>query len=97
MDDMAFSTAPCPGGIVIAGSTASDPAERNDLLITAVSASGRQLWWKTHGGPGNEGAEHITPLPGGGFLVSGYTSSMGAGDTDIWVLKVNGSGELADE
>lgn len=97
MDDMAFSTAPCPGGMVIAGSTDSDPAERNDLLLSAVSPSGRQLWWKTHGGPGNEGAEHIIPLPDGGFLVSGYTSSKGAGDTDIWVLRVDGDGELTGE
>jgi hypothetical protein len=95
-DDMAFSTTPCPRGMVIAGSTSSSPAQRNDLLLMAVSPSGEELWSVTHGGPGNEGAEHIGPLPSGGFAVSGYTSSRGAGDTDIWVLKVDCSGELLD-
>jgi len=92
-DDMAFSTCPCPRGIVIAGSTDSAPAERTDLLLMAVSPSGDELWWVNHGGPGNEGAEHIEWIPSGGFLVSGYTSSMGEGETDIWVLKVDCEGQ----
>ena len=92
-DDMAFSTTPCPGGIVIAGSTDSSPAERSDLLLMALSPSGDELWSVRQGGPGNEGAEHIGRLPSGGFLVSGYTSSQGAGDTDIWVIKVDCEGQ----
>ncbi len=96
MDDMAFSTTPCPRGLVIAGSTASDPAKRNDLMLMGLSTAGEELWSVTHGGPGNEGAEHIGPLRSGGFVVSGYTSSWGAGDTDIWVLKVDCGGELLD-
>ncbi|MBN2587862.1 MAG: hypothetical protein JXR55_11260 [Candidatus Fermentibacteraceae bacterium] len=95
-DDMAFSTAPCPRGMVVAGSTDSDPAKRSDLLLMGVSPEGELLWSATHGGPGNEGAENIEPLPSGGFVVSGYTSSRGAGDTDIWVLEVDCSGEPAD-
>mgnify|MGYP006285025203 CR=1 FL=1 len=92
-DDMAFSTCPCPRGIVIAGSTDSAPAERTDLLLMALSPSGDELWWVNHGGPGNEGAEHIGWIPSGGFLVSGYTSSAGEGETDIWVLKVDCEGQ----
>ncbi|MBD3278498.1 MAG: hypothetical protein GF388_09375 [Candidatus Aegiribacteria sp.] len=93
-DDMAFSTCPCPRGIVIAGSTDSAPAERTDLLLMALSPSGEELWWVNHGGRGNEGAEHIGWIPSGGFLVSGYTSSKGEGETDIWVLKVDCEGQL---
>lgn len=95
-DDMAFSIVPCPRGGVIAGSTDSPPAERVDLLLMSLTPSGEELWSVRHGGPGNEGAEHIGRLPEGGFLVSGYTSSRGAGNTDIWVLKVDGDGQLLE-
>ena len=95
-DDMAFSTTPSPGGMVIAGSTDSPPAERTDLLLMALSPSGEELWRVNHGGPGNEGAEHIGRIPSGGFLVSGYTSSKGEGDTDIWVIKADSEGQLIE-
>ncbi len=94
MDDMAFSIAPCPRGYVVAGSTFSEGAGRQDLWIICIDNSGEELWSVTHGGQGNEGAESIIPAPGGGFIVSGFTSSWGAGDTDIWVLKVDEEGRM---
>ena len=97
MDDMAFSITSSPDGCVIAGSTASEGAGRMDLWLLCIDDSGEVQWSETHGGPGNEGAEHITPAPGGGFIVSGYTSSKGAGDTDMWVLEVDEEGRMQSE
>lgn len=94
MDDMAFSVTPCSQGFVVAGSTASEGAGRNDIWLLCIDGSGEEVWSVTHGGPGNEGAEDIIPAPGGGFIVSGYTSSWGVGDTDIWVLKVDEEGRI---
>jgi len=94
MDDMAFSVTPCSRGFVIAGSTASEGAGRNDIWLLCIDDSGEEVWSVTHGGVGNEGAEHILPAPGGGFIISGYTSSWGAGNTDIWVLKVDEEGQM---
>ena len=93
-DDMAFTAAPCPEGCVVAGFTASEGAGRDDIWILCIDDSGEEVWSVTHGGPGNECAEHIIPAAGGGYIVSGYTSSWGAGDTDIWVLKVDEEGQL---
>ncbi len=93
-DDMAFTAAPCPEGCVLAGYTASAGAGRDDIWILCIDDSGEEVWSVTHGGPGNECAEDIISVPGGGFIVSGYTSSWGAGETDIWVLKLNEEGEL---
>ncbi len=93
-DDMAFTAAPCPEGCVVAGFTASQGAGRDDIWILCIDDSGEEVWSVTHGGPGNECAEDIIPAAGGGFIVSGYTSSWGAGDTDIWILKVDEEGQL---
>ncbi len=93
-DDIAFTAAPYPGGCVVAGCTASEGAGRDDIRILCIDDSGEELWSVTHGGPGNESAEHIIPAAGGGFIVSGFTSSWGAGDTDIWILKVDEEGQL---
>ncbi|MCK4807050.1 MAG: hypothetical protein KAT09_05355, partial [Candidatus Aegiribacteria sp.] len=94
MDDMAFSTAPCPLGCVIAGITSSEGAGMDDIWLLCIDDSGKEVWSVTHGGVGNEGAEDIIPAPGGGFIVSGFTSSWGAGYTDIWVLKVDEEGRM---
>ena len=93
-DEMAFTSAPCPEGCVVAGYTASAGAGRDDIWILCIDDSGEEVWSVTHGGPGNESAEHIIPAAGGGFIVSGFTSSWGAGDTDIWILKVDEEGQL---
>ncbi len=93
-DDMAFSAAPCSEGCVVAGSTASEGAGRSDLWLLCIDDTGTEVWSVTHGGPGNEGAEDIINSPDGGFIVSGFTSSWGAGDTDIWVLEVDENGQM---
>ena len=94
MDDMAFSITSGTEGCVIAGSTASEGAGRMDIWLLCIDHSGEVQWSETHGGPGNEEAEHITKSTGGGFIVSGYTSSWGNGETDMWVLGVNEEGRI---
>jgi len=94
MDDMAFSITSCDEGCVIAGSTESEGAGRIDLWVFCIDNSGEVIWSETHGGPGNESAEDIISAPGGGYILSGYTSTWGAGDTDIWVLRVDEEGRM---
>ncbi|MCD4701670.1 MAG: hypothetical protein K8S24_07420 [Candidatus Aegiribacteria sp.] len=96
MDDMAFSVTSCSRGFVVAGSTASEGAGGNDIWLLCIDDSGEEVWSVTHGGVGNEGAEDIIKSPGGGFIVSGYTASWGAGNTDIWVLKVGEEGQMEE-
>jgi uncharacterized delta-60 repeat protein len=80
------------GGFIVAGSTLSFGAGSTDLWVLKLDASGNVEWQKAYGGPSSEQANSITSLADGGFAVCGLTFSFGAGDRDVWVLKLNSSG-----
>ena len=46
---------------------------------------------------GNEIARSIFQISGGGYIVAGETSSFGAGGLDMWVLQLDGSGNVVWE
>ncbi len=53
-----------------------------------------EQWVKTYGGSGNDRAYSIKPTSDGGYVVVGYTESFGAGERDIWVLKLDLGGDI---
>ncbi len=82
------------GGVVAAGRTASFGAGGTDIWVFQLDAAGNFVWQKTYGGSGNESASSIAPTSDGGYLVSGSTSSYGAGLDDAWILKLDAAGNL---
>ncbi|MHA2249739.1 MAG: hypothetical protein ACXAD7_05225 [Candidatus Kariarchaeaceae archaeon] len=50
-------------------------------------------WENTFGGVDDEFAFTILPSPDGGYLLVGYTSSFGAGNTDGWIVKIDNQGQ----
>ena len=53
-----------------------------------------QEWAITYGGGSSEGASSILETADGGCIVAGWTSSFGAGDYDIWALKLSEGGNV---
>jgi len=51
-------------------------------------------WEKAIGGTGSESAQSIQQTSDGGCVLAGHTSSFGAGGSDIWVLKLDASGDI---
>ncbi len=51
-------------------------------------------WSAFYGGPHNDGAYSIQQTSDGGYIVAGDTESFGAGDEDIWVLKLGPDGTV---
>lgn len=49
------------------------------------------LWSHTYGGPHADGGWSIERTSDGGYVIIGYTTEN---DTDLWILKLNGSGEI---
>lgn len=64
------------------------------LMIFARSALTFAGWARSYGAGGGELADMIATTSDGGFVVTGATSSFGAGSTDAWILKFDSSGTL---
>lgn len=82
------------GGYILAGSTPSFGAGNNDVCLIKTDANGDTLWCKTYGGTLQDYGYSVSQTSDGGYIISGYTESFGAGGNDYYLLKVNASGNL---
>lgn len=85
------------GGYVFAGSTRSFGAEWNDAWVVKLDCNGRVSWGKRYGGTDWsdwDSAGSIRQTADGGYIIAGETWSFGAGSSDAWVMKLNGSGSI---
>jgi hypothetical protein len=82
------------GGYVVAGYTYSFGAGGRDFYVVKLDLSGNVLWTKTIGGDGTGKAYSIIQSSDGGYVVAGYTRSFGAGYVDIYVVKLDSSGNV---
>jgi arginine repressor len=82
------------GGYVVAGETESFGAGVTDIYVVKLDSSGNVLWTKTIGGSSEDRANSIIQSSDGGYVVAGWTSSFGAGDVDIYVVKLDSSGNV---
>ena len=85
------------GGYIVAGQTNSFGAGGNDMWVVKLDGGGTMQWERTYGGGGNEIARAVRQISGGGYVVAGETSSFGSGGFDMWVLQLDGSGNVVWE
>ena len=80
------------GHLLVTGLTDDSPS---DLYLTKIdSSTGAVIWANQYGGAGSERGNDLVELPGGSIVVSGRTSSFGAGDDDAWVIRTDSTGQL---
>ncbi len=82
------------GGYIMAGSTKSSGAGRRDAWLVKLTESGSIDWQWAYGGAGDDEAVAVSGMADGGFLLAGTTKSFGAGATDVWLLRLNASGQV---
>jgi hypothetical protein len=82
------------GGLIVAGETYSFGADNLDVWVLKLDVNGNIQWQKTYGGSGYDIAPSVRQTSDGGYVVAGETSSFGAGGADIWVLKLDGNGNI---
>ncbi|MFU8766396.1 MAG: PGF-CTERM sorting domain-containing protein, partial [Candidatus Methanoperedens sp.] len=60
----------------------------SDAWIIKTDTNGSRLWDKTFGGTNNESAASVQQTSDGGYIISGTTSTYGAGGSNAWLLYV---------
>ncbi len=80
--------------ILLAGYTISFGSGGSDAWVLRLDENGNVKWQKTYGGIKNDVANSIVIAPNGDIIVIGSTQSFGSGDSDIWVLRLDGNGNI---
>lgn len=82
------------GGYILVGYTFSFGAGSSDVYVVRTDAAGNVLWQKTFGANLNEIGHSILETDDGGFVICGEAESFGAGNQDVYVLKISREGSL---
>ncbi len=82
------------GGYAVAGKTNSFGAGWADVYVVKLDGGGNLQWTRTIGGSEDDEGWSIIQTSDGGYAVAGCTGSFGAGGSDVYVVKLDGSGNL---
>ena len=80
------------GGYAVLGDTNSFGAGDSDFWLIKTDADGNTQWNKTYGGELAEVSGDMCVTTDGGYAMSGYTKSFGAGGQDFWLVKTDANG-----
>jgi len=84
------------GGYMIAGYTADSTASDSDAYAVRMTTAGDTLWTQRINGPGS-GKDlfyKVINTTDGGFAFCGYSTNNGAGNDDVYFLKMDGNGSI---
>jgi len=85
------------GGYIVAGSTYSygvgTPAENNVYLVK-TDEKGDIQWTKTYGGLEEDEGFVVQQTTDGGYILSTYSYSYGAGGSDIYLIRTDENGDI---
>jgi hypothetical protein len=77
------------GGYIISGETNSFGSGGNyDVYLVKTASSGDTLWTRRYGGDWNEEGWSVQEVSEGGYIIAGTTNSYGAGNYDVWMLRI---------
>lgn len=81
------------GGYAVVGDTSQDGISANGFL-TKFDSTGSVSWARTWGDSGADAAHGLVATNDGGYVITGQTTSYGAGADDAFVAKYDSSGTL---
>jgi hypothetical protein len=76
------------GGYIVAGVTNSFGAGSTDIGLLKTDSLGNLIWITSIGGANADVATDIKLTSDGGYILTGFTDSFGAGLSDVWLVKL---------
>ncbi|MHB8260074.1 MAG: T9SS type A sorting domain-containing protein [Bacteroidia bacterium] len=81
-------------GYIFIGIDSSSGLGSYNVYVVKTNANGDTLWTKSYGGSNYDFGQAVQQTTDGGYIIAGYTGSFGPGDPDIYLLKIDASGNL---
>jgi len=85
------------GGFIAVGSSESFGMGSELLWLVKTDGNGSLLWDRTYGGfvsSSGDGGWSVDETDDGGYVIAGYTQSLGSGRKDMWLLRTDSLGNL---
>ncbi len=80
------------GKIYVCGTTESYGHGEDDIYLVCIDQQGNFLWQQTYGGGASDMGKDIIETQDGNLLLLGNTGSFGAGNRDVYLIKVDYDG-----
>lgn len=84
-------------GYILAGTTDGTGSGGEDAYLIRTDTAGNEIWSKTHGGNLNDGFHTIDLTNDGGYFGVGSSSEGAWNNPNIWMTKMDGSGNQSWE
>ncbi len=81
------------GGFLISGAAVPEDSTETDLYLLEVDKDGTPQWDKHYGGQWDELGYFLCHTSDGGYAVAGFTFSESMGWSDVWLLRLDSSGD----
>lgn len=86
------------GGYILTGWTFSyGPGAIGNLWLVKTDSLGNMQWNKFFGGSDADRGLSVKQTQDGGYIITGYTASFGAGLDDLYLIKTDGAGNTITE
>lgn len=85
---------PNSSDFIIVGHTNSFGFGQYDFYVLRINQTGDTIWTRTFGGPDWDLALSADTTYDGNIVITGETSSFGAGNKDVFVIKISPNGSL---
>ncbi len=80
-------------GFIFGAHSGSFGIGSHDVYLVKSDLSGNVIWSRVYGGSNADGAYSLQQTSDGGFIIGAHVNSFGAGQHDVYLIKINNNGD----